>query len=71
MTPLRKTVFLPSAGLNERRATLHTYSHSELVTLKNPGAVKTTGLGHMYRCSETGELRRFGFEVQFGKEVVN
>ena len=65
---LQHVVFLPSAGLNERRATVHTYSHSELVTLQNNGA-KTTGLGHMYRCSETGELRRYGFDVTFAKET--
>ncbi len=67
-TPLRSRVFLPSIGLNERRATLHTYSHSELVTLKNVGGTKTTGMGHMYKCSETGELRRFGFDCTFPKD---
>ncbi len=65
---MTKNVFLPSIGLNERRATLHTYSHSELVTLKQPGSIKVTGLGHMYRCSETGELRRYGFDVTFSKD---
>lgn len=61
------SVFLPSAGLNERRATLHTYSHSELMTLQNLDS-KVTGLAHMYRCSETGELRRWGFDVTFAKD---
>lgn len=57
-------VYLPSRGLNERRATLHTYSHSELVTLPN-GLV---GLGHFFRCEETHELKRYGFDATFAKD---
>lgn len=61
------TAFLPSAGLNEREATLHTYSHSELVTVKVDGK-PTVGLGHFYRCSVTNELRRWGFDVTYAKD---
>lgn len=69
--PVRtEEAFLPSKGLNERRATRHVYSHSELVTL--PGEKKgetVTGLGHFYRCSETNELRRWGFDVTYAKDT--
>ncbi len=61
--PLRKTVFLPSAGLNERRATLHTYSHSELIQVRGDGGKKITGMAHFFRCTVTGELRQWGFDA--------
>jgi hypothetical protein len=63
-------VYLPSKGLNERRSTVHTYSHSELVTL--PGEKKgttVTGLGHFYRCGETNELKRWGFDATYAKDT--
>lgn len=60
-------VLLPSLGLNERRATLHKYSHSEMVAIKRNGET-ITGLGHFYRCDETGELRRWGFDAAFPKD---
>ncbi len=61
-------VYLPSKGLNERRATKHVYSHSELVTLPaRAGSGPVTGLGHFFRCSETGELRRYGFDAAYDK----
>lgn len=69
--PVETTVaFLPSAGYNYRKCTSHVYAHSELVTL--PGATKgakITGLGHMFKCQETGELRRWGFDVTFAKDT--
>ena len=55
------TAVLPSAGYNYNKWTTHTYSHSELVTLKS-GGVQITGLARMYRCAETGEPRRWGFD---------
>ncbi len=61
--------FLPCPGLNNRRATRHVYSHSELVTLPaRVGAAAVTGLGHFYRCTETNELRRWGFDATYGKD---
>ncbi len=60
---------LPSAGYNYRKATLHTYVHSALVTITGSNTEKTTGLGHFYRCVETGELRRWGFDVTFAKDT--
>lgn len=64
------TVFLPSKGLNERRATKHVYSHSEVITLpaRSKESEASTGMGHFYRCTETGELRRWGFDVTFAKD---
>ncbi len=53
--------FLPSHGLNNRKATKHRYSHSEQVT-KNIDGKPVVGLGHFYRCTETGELRQWGFD---------
>ncbi len=58
---------LASAGYNYRKWTKHRYSHSELVTL--PTAEGTiTGLGHFFRCEETKELRRWGFDRTFAKD---
>jgi hypothetical protein len=66
--PVENTiVYLPSPGVNERYSTLHEYSHSELVTIKRDGA-SVTGLGHFYRCTETKELRRWGFDVTYAKD---
>jgi hypothetical protein len=62
------TAFLTSAGYNHRKATLHKYSHSELLKLPGEGKSYITGLAHMFRCAETGELRRWGFDVTFGKD---
>jgi hypothetical protein len=56
-------VYLPSAGLHERRATLHTYSHSSLILLQNEQGF-VTGMAHWFRCCETGKLRRYGFDRQ-------
>lgn len=60
--------YLPSHGLNERRATLHKYEYSEVVTLPAPGGKPgetVTGLGHFYRCADTNELRRWGFDASY------
>ena len=62
------TAVIPSAGFNMRKATRHRYSHSELVTLQSDGR-PTTGLGHFYRCEETNELRRWGFDATFAKDT--
>lgn len=70
--PIRTAeAYLPSRGLNERRATLHKYSHSALVTLKAQGKGEShvTGLGHFFRCTETGETRQWGFDVTFAKDT--
>ena len=61
--------FLPSEGLRQRRATLHIYDHSEVLTVPGPDRTSyVTGLAHFYKCSETGELRRWGFDVTFAKD---
>lgn len=65
------TALLPSEGLNARRATLHVFDHSEVVTLPLPGGKPgeaTTGLAHFYRCTETDSLRRWGFDMTFAKD---
>lgn len=61
------TAMLPSSGYNFKKATYHVYSHSELVTVKVDGA-SVVGLGHFFRCSETKELRRWGFDRTFAKD---
>ena len=55
-------VFLPSVGLNERRATLHKYAHSEQITKKGADGKPVTGVGHFYRCTETDTLKQWGFD---------
>jgi len=62
-----KTALLTSAGYNHRKWTRHTYSHSDLVTIATNG-VPVTGLGHFFRCEETKELRRWGFDITFAKD---
>lgn len=62
------TARLTSAGYNYNPKiwTLHKYDHSAVLTL--PGAKKgetQTGLAHYFRCTETGELRVWGFDVTF------
>ena len=60
--------YLPCNGLNDRRATRHVYDHSEIITIPAiPGFQAVTGIAHVYRCLETGELRRWGFDQTFGK----
>ena len=56
--------FLPSAGLNERSATLHKYSHSEPIVIPDGHGGRVRGVGHFYRCTETGETRRWGFDAE-------
>lgn len=70
LLPVRTTrALLVSAGLgpkSKNRWTWHTYSHSEMVTL--PGETKgstVTGLGHFFKCEETGEVRQWGFDAAF------
>lgn len=64
-----KTAILPSAGYNFRKTTRHTFAYSELVTLPGPGKKDyVTGMGHFFRCSETGELRRWGFDATYLKD---
>ncbi len=62
-----KRALLASAGYNFRKWTRHVYSYSELVTLQCDG-IPTTGLGHFFRCEETGEVRRWGFDSTFAKD---
>jgi hypothetical protein len=59
-----KPAFLPSHGLNDRRATLHTFVRSEVITLHNETG-PITGVAHFFRCSETGEERRWGFDAVY------
>jgi hypothetical protein len=59
--------FLPSEGLNERRATLHVFDHSKVITLMTSSG-PSTGLAHFYRCTETDHVRRWGFDQTFGKD---
>ncbi len=61
------TALLPSAGYNYRKVTRHTYAHSELATVQIDGR-PAVGLGHLFRCSETGALRRWGCDATFAKD---
>lgn len=58
------SAFLPSTGLNYRKATKHIYSHSEPKTVRCGGKM-ITGLAHFFKCTETGELRQWGFDTTF------
>lgn len=64
-----KKALLASAGYNYQKWTKHEYSHSELVTLAGHSEGESvTGLGHFFRCTETAELRRWGFDATFAKD---
>lgn len=58
---------LPSAGFDYQRATRHTFDHyedvpaDELVPAPGPSGMRP-GRALMYKCEETGELRRWGLE---------
>lgn len=53
---------------DSREVTLHHYHSSQIITLKNEDGAPVTGLAHMYRCSKTGDLRRWGFDVTYAKD---
>ncbi len=57
LLPDTTKAFLPSAGLKERRATLHVFDHSS--RQEKP---KTECTVHWFRCTETGTLRIWGCE---------
>lgn len=61
---------LPSETLNKRRATIHTYSHSQIMTVASSykSGAPITGIAHFYRCTETLELRVWGFDRTYGKD---
>lgn len=59
---------LISAGLGKPEPTKHVYSHSEVQTLRNSDGAKVTGLAHMFRCTVTGAVRRYGFERTFASD---
>lgn len=53
-----------------RMWTLHRYAHSELISL--PGLRKNDpplmGWAHYFRCTETGQIRRWGFDATSRKD---
>lgn len=57
-----KTAVLPSAGYNGRKATRHVYVYSEAVVLHPDSSHPIHGIGHFFKCTETGEIRRWGFD---------
>lgn len=58
--PETDRAYLPSAGLGFSRATLHVYHHSEEY-LGIGEKLPMLGTAHIYRCTETGAMRRWGF----------
>lgn len=57
--PENTTPILPSAGISA--ATPHTYSHTEEVPwVDERGNPDGTHFVHVYKCSRTGALRRWG-----------
>lgn len=62
--PETKTAFLPCYALPGKRATLHKYVFSERTTVKatTPGKPDQLAIAFVFRCTETGALRRWGIE---------
>lgn len=59
--PDRKEACLPSAGLNHQRATKHTFVEAVPGIVKFPHTTRSCFF-FIFRCSETGALRRFGYQ---------
>lgn len=64
---------LQSEGIGKRGLpapqgfTRHVYDHSEIVQWKHADGSTTQGWAHMFKCTVTGALRRWGIEcVPFG-----
>lgn len=61
MMPLETEIaYLPSAGLNFKKVTLHEYSHSAMGVTARDGVTK--GTAHYFKCTETGVTRQWGFD---------
>lgn len=65
--PAPQTIWLPSVGLKESRATVHEFVRREAVppdTLKYANGPRSMRPGEalIYRCTETGVERRWGLE---------
>lgn len=65
--PENTTVLIPTAATDRlgnpiRRATEHRYSHTEEVDIAQGFDEPDIGYAHVFRCTETGALRRYGFE---------
>jgi hypothetical protein len=43
--------------------TVHEYAGSESVTLGENTAKQQSGIAHMFRCTVTGAIRRYGFDA--------
>lgn len=43
--------------------TIHEFVGSEIVTLDDASGRKINGIAHMFRCTVTGAVRRFGFDA--------
>lgn len=64
--PETKCAWLPSKAFGFRRATKHFFVFAENVIIPPPPGSKekpTNGVAFVYRCEESGTLRRWGFEA--------
>jgi hypothetical protein len=57
--PETKKAMLPTEGPGPRRATRHTYERTEVVHDLGGHA----SYAHLFKCEETGVLRRWGLET--------
>ena len=64
--PTTKTAYLVSAGYAEPRATRHVYVETRAVIIPGPGG---EAWEFLYKCEQTGEVRRWGAERRF--EITN
>lgn len=63
--PTTKIAYLPSAGYGASRATKHKYVQTRETVV--PGPRGEAG-EHLYRCEETGEVRRWGLSDRWTPE---
>lgn len=63
--PILENEALPGSHEQAGWFTKHQYDHSELITLGDITEQQTTGIGHFFRCTVTGAIRRYGFDSPY------
>ena len=60
--PETTRAFLLSAGFRKPTTTIHHYKTSRLVTAKDAKGIESPAWEHLYQCTRTGAVRRWGLD---------
>lgn len=64
--PVTITAYLVSSGYGIPKATKHVYHESRAATLPQSRGIPAQAIWeHIFRCTQTGALRRWGYEKRF------